>query len=349
MAANSVLMVTAGPAQNSNVAIEAIGVEMVMTVLPLSDTSLAPSRVLIDRVEYAITTAEGAKAPVVMQGSVDAVRMTGSSDLRRPGQAAEALFAGQGVSKAAYQTGASQGTLTVPEGSGNWSGTVTFATGSSAGTVAVENGKMRWDASGQANRFMVNAADGAPGLGVQMRAIEFGFAMPFAPSEQMAPLQFRLALDQVVLDDALWAMIDKDGALPRDPARMIIETEGEARVTQRIDQLQPGAAPPFELGAVTVKAADLTALGAGLTTRGTVEFRQPDYQPIGKLTVTATGTEKVLNGLASAGLIDAVTAQTGILMANAYSVPGATEGERVTEVVMGVDGIKVNGQRLGGP
>lgn len=349
MAADSVLMVTAGPEQDANVAIEAIGVEMGMTVLPLDDTSLAPSRILIDRIEYAIAAAQVAKAPVAMQGSVDAVRMTGSSDLRRPGLAAEALFAGQGISKVAYQTGSSQGTLTVPEGNGTWSGTVTFASGSSAGTMAIENGAMRWDAAGQANRFTMSTAAGAPGLGVEMRAIEFGYAMPFAPSGQMAPLLFRLALDQVILDEALWAIIDADGTLSRDPARMIIETEGEARMTQRLDQLQPGAAPPFELGSVTVKAADLTALGAGLTTRGAVEFRQPGHLPIGKLTVTVTRAEDLMNSLATAGLVDAVTAQTGILMANAYSVPGATEGERITEIVMGVDGVKVNGQRIGGP
>jgi len=349
LAADSVLMVTAGPTQDINVAVEAIGVQMGTTVLPLDNTGMAPSHVLIDRLEYAIAATEDAKKPVVLQGSVDAVRMTGSSDIRRPGFAAEALFAGKGTSKAAYQTGASEGTLKVPEGSGDWSGTVTFKSGSGAGTVAVENGAMRWDSASQANRFTLGTADGAPGPSVEMRAIEFGYAMPFAPSEQMAPLLFRLALDQVMPDDALWSLIDAGGTLPRDPARLIIETEGEARMTQRLDQFQPGAAPPFELGAMMVKAADLTALGAALTTRGNLELRQPLMQPVGKFTITLKNATELLGKLAAAGIIDEFTARAGAMMADTYTVPGAAEGERISEVVLGVDGIKVNGRRIGGP
>jgi hypothetical protein len=52
--------------------------------------------------------------------------------------------------------------------------------------------------------------------------------------------------------------------------------------------------------------------------------------------------------LADAGLIDPATAQTVMLMATGFTTPGTEPGQRVSEVVMTLDGVTVNGQPIGG-
>lgn len=353
MTAASVLAVSAGPEQTSDIAVEFKGLEMGVTLPAPGSTGPVPSRLLIDRTEYAVSVSgavSGKNAnPVVLNGAVDAVRMTGTSDIMGPKDMLAALFEGTGSSSVAYQTGASETVITVPAGAASWAGTITLAAASSAGTMAIENGLVRLDAAGQANRVAVRIAapgDAGPSFGTELRTIEVGYAVPIVPGPEMVPLTFRLALDEVAPDAALWSLIDAGGVLPHDPARLVIDIEASARVLRPLDQTGPGQEPPLELGTAKIRAADLRALGASVTARGDVVFVPPQQQPVGKVTVTLTNVMALIDKLAAAGLITPEMAQTATGMAAGLTVAGATPGARVAEVELTPEGIKVNGIAL---
>jgi hypothetical protein len=350
--ARSILMVSAGPDQTSNIAVELKGVGFTGTLPRDAGAFPVTSVSTVDRIEYAIAVTNADASPTALEGALNAVRMTAQTDIAGPSAWVEMFTGGTGTSNMAYQTGASDGAIRAAGGPAGREVILTFAAGSTAGTVAIADGRIRLDAASQANRFALTVAPGAegaedPSYGADLRAIEFGYAVPLAPSDAMSPVILRLALDQATPNEALWTLLDVNGKLPRGPARLVIDLEGTARVTAPLTEQRPGAAPPFELGNFSIKAADLTALGAGVTARGDVEFLQPIQQPIGKVTVTLTNAARLLGNLAEAGLIDPGTAQTAMLMADGLTVPGAGAGERVAEIEMSLDGITVNGMPVG--
>jgi hypothetical protein len=251
----------------------------------------------------------------------------------------------------AYQTGASEAVARAGLGPEQQQGSVRVEAGSTAGTLSLTNGVFELANASKANRLaFTNGLETSVGtmFGGEMRAVEIQVSGPFAPSETMVPMAFRLALDEVIADDALWQLIDAGGKLPHDPARLVIDVAGTARITGSLTDLRPGDAAPVEIGTVAIRSAEISALGAGATASGDVEFQQPGNRPVGTVTVTLNKAEEMMVNLVDAGLVDPVTVQTLMLMATAFTAPGAQAGELVSKIVMSADGITVNGQPMGG-
>lgn len=349
LSAKSMLVATGEPEQDLKVAIDLRGISADFTLPPPGLPGKVPSRAQIDRIEYGLAVSKSGGKPVVVQGSLDALQMTGETDMVGPKEVTEKMLSGEGNSSLAYQTGASEGSITVPEGTGQWTGSVRFSAASTAGTAAIENGVIRFETSGQASHVaLAPAAAGGqgPGLGAAISSLELAYALPFAPSQELGPVGFRLALDQVAPDEAVWDLIDPDGALPHDPARLVLDLDATARMTGRLDQTAPDQGLPVELGKATIRAAELSALGAGLRAEGGVEFLPVLQIPVGKITVTLTDAFQMLNKLVKAGLLPPEKAQMAIAAATGFTTEGAEPGERVSEIELTPAGILVNGARL---
>jgi hypothetical protein len=351
--AKSLLVVTGSAEQPLNFAVEFTALDTKGTLPPLSSGLPATGVTTLSRLDYAYTSTTPDGVAAILEGSIDDLRLTGKSDVRDRAGLLALMAGGAGTSSMTYQTGASQGVVKAGSEPAHQDGTFNFSAGSMAGTLAMADGVFQLATSSKANRMTLTTATGpdAPPdmpFGAELRAIEMQISGPFAPSETMAPTAFRFALDQVTPDDASWRMIDANGKLPHDPARLVIDLEGNARITGDLSKHRPSDAPPFEIGNLSIKSADITALGAGVATSGDIEFLQPLNQPVGTVTVTLTKAEELMVKLADAGLIDPVTVQTVMVMASGFTAPGAVAGELITKIVMSADGITVNGQPFGG-
>lgn len=349
VAAKALLIATGKPEQDLKLAFDLSGLKAQATLPPPGRPGKVPSQTEIERVDYGLAVSKAGSTPVILQGSLDKVRVTGTTDMYDPKEAAEKMLSGEMNSTAAFQTGASEGVLTIPEGAGQWSGSVRFSAASTAGTAGMESGVIRFETSGQANHVaLVPAAAGGqgPGLGAAISSLELAYALPIAPSQELEPVGFRLALDQVAPDEAVWDLIDPDGALPHDPARLVLDLDATARMTGRLDQTAPGQGLPVELGKATIRAAELSALGAGLRAEGGVEFLPVLQIPVGKITVTLTDAFQMLNKLVKAGLLPPEKAQAAIAAATGFTTEGAAPGERVSVIELTPAGILVNGARL---
>jgi hypothetical protein len=348
--AAALLVVTGSPDQPINFAVEFQALDTMSTLPRLSSGEPVASATTVDRLEYAYTTSTPHGIAVNIEGSVSKLRLTGSSDVRD--QAAMlALLAGAGSSSMTYQTGASEGLVRVGTTPEDQEGSLKFEAGSTAGTLSFVNGIFELASASKANRLAVTTGPDTPTakpFGGELRAVEMHITAPFAPSDTMSPIVLRFALDQVAPDDMFWQLIDAGGKLPHDPAKLVIDIEGDGRITGDLTKHQPGDAPPFEIGKVAIRSANITALGARVATVGDFEFLQPLNQPIGTATITLNKAEEMMVKLADAGLIDPVTVQTVMLMAMGFTAPGTEPGELVSKIVMGADGISVNGQLISG-
>jgi hypothetical protein len=355
--ARSVLIVTGSAEQPLNVAIELTALDAGMTLPAISSAGSndlpRTSRTTFGRIDYAYTSTTPDGVAAQLEGSIDNLRLTGTSNIRDRAGFLALLAGSESISSVTYQTSASQAAIRLADGPQQQGKVFNFSTGSTAGTFSLANGIFEITSVSQANRVTVSATTAPatpPGesLSAELRAVEMRMTGPFAPGETMAPFALRFALDQLAPDDAIWSQIDAAGALPRDPAQLVIDIEGSARIIGDLTKNRPGEAPPVEIGNLSIRSADIAALGASLTTRGDVEFLQPLNLPVGTVTVTLTKVEALVVKLVDAGLIDPVTAQTVMLMATGFVAPGSEPGELVSEIVMTLDGITVNGKPVGG-
>ena len=350
--ADSVLMVTGGKAPEGTMAVEFVKPEQRTTLPDPASGEQITGVTTIERIDYAFGAKGTDGTEISFEGTVDAVQMTGKANIWGQAMAA-ALFTGlDAVADGAYQTGASRFTINTKPAEGGQGGTFSGSSASSAGTVAIKAGRMEIAASSRENEVTLAAdppfeSTGGKPVSWAMRSAEAIYAVPIAPSEAPVPFSLRFALDEVIPDEVLWNLIDPATTIARDPGRLIIDVEGTARLTQALSDVPPGAPPPVEVGNVSVKALDVTALGAGITTRGDVEFLQPVWVPAGTMTVTFTNLLEVANKLVEAGVLAPKIHQTMALMSAVYTRPGEAPGELVSEVVMGMDGITINGQPFG--
>lgn len=350
--ADTVLVVTEGEASTGTIAVEFVAPEQRTTLPDPASSDQMASAVKIERIDYAFGSKGTDGTEISFQGSVDSVQMTGKSNVW--GRAiTTALFTGTDTAAdGAYQTGASQFTINTKPAEGGQGGTFSGTSASSAGTVSIKDGRMEVAASSRANEMTLAAeppfdSTGGKPVSWTMRSAEAIYAVPIVPSEIMVPFSLRFALDEVVPDQVVWDLIDPAAAIARDPARLIIDLEGTARLNEALDAAEPGGPPPVEVGNVSVNAMDLTALGAGFATRGNLEILQPLWVPSGRLTVTFTNLLDVVGKLTEAGVLTPEARQTIALMSAVYTRAGETQGELISEVLMGLDGITVNGQPLG--
>jgi hypothetical protein len=344
--ARSLLIASGSTDQPPVVAVEITGFDS-----QIKDFSAVPtSATKIKRLDYAYAGTAPSGAPFTLEGQIDKLVLTAriaAADGTEPA-------GGPGNANMTYQTGAAKAAIRAvagePEPQG---GTLIFSAGSTAGTAAIADGMVEVATSSRANTMMLlpepmPESTEAKGFGAALRSVEVIYKSPIAPSEAMAPFSLRFALDEVALDTALWGLLDATGALPHDPARLVAEIDGTGRITKGMAETLPGEAMPLEFGNVLVRALDLTAMGASVTTRGELEFLQPINLPQGNLTVKLNGIMLLISKLAETGLLDPELLQTIGVLAALYSAPVGTEpDERVSEIAMTLDGITVNGLALG--
>ena len=98
----------------------------------------------------------------------------------------------------------------------------------------------------------------------------FDFAMPVTKGEGSQPFKLVTKLIDLKVSDAIWDMFDPTKQLPRDPATVVIDTNGKA--TMHLDIFDPataeGSQVPGQIDEVTLNELKVSAAGAELTGTG---------------------------------------------------------------------------------
>ncbi len=208
--------------------------------------------------------------------------------------------------------------------------------------------------------IVVNGSD-IPFPQIEINAAEAGgrLAMPLTVSSTPQDFAFGLTLRDLAVSEMIWSMIDPAGALPRDPATLVIDTTGKAN--WNIDILSPevqqgdfGSDVPGQLHALDLRNLQLAIAGALLQGTGSFTFDNTDMQtfpgmpkPVGKANFSLDGANALLDKLIAMGLIPAEQALGFRGMMGMFARPGAGPDSLVSEIELTPDGgISANGLRL---
>lgn len=319
--------------------------------------------------------------------NIQAAGLSYDLNFKEPKGNDSALFKGQ------MQNLAMISTSTVPEGASNpadFGGLVkaglaakgSFTYGGGNGQIAVKDGNDSFD-------LQSSSTGGTFGFGIGQEGISYdinhqgvalnvaGSEIPFPLALNMAELGFKLAmpimqsneeqgfalgvtLRDFAVPEMLWGMVDPAGNLPHDPATVILDLTGKAKLLfdlldpKSIEAVERGQAQPGELNAVSINNFLVSAAGAKLTGTGDFTFDNTDLQtfdgmpaPDGVANIELTGANGLIDKLIQMGLVSDSDAMGARMMMGMFGVPGEGEDTLTSEIKVSGDGqIHANGQRI---
>ena len=199
-------------------------------------------------------------------------------------------------------------------------------------------------------------------LPVSFSAAEVGTSvlMPLQKSPDEQDFGLSLALSDFSMSDVIWGLFDPQGQLPRDPATLVVDLSGQAKVLfdfldpEQAAVLEATGAAPGELNALTLNALELDAAGARLTGKGDFVFDNSDLstfdgmpRPLGGLDLTLVGGNGLIDKLVGMGLLPEDQAMGARMMMGLFAVPGEGEDTLNSRIEVNDEGhVLANGQRI---
>jgi hypothetical protein len=155
----------------------------------------------------------------------------------------------------------------------------------------------------------------------------------------------------------LWGVFDPTGQLPRDPATVLVDLTGKARLL--FDFLDPAAAlqaadpnaAPAEFESLDINRLTIALAGAELTGNGAFTFKNDPASgsstPVGGVNVKLVGGNGLLDKLVALNLVPEQDAMGARLMMGLLAVPGQEPDTLTSKIEVNEDWhIFANGQRI---
>lgn len=275
-------------------------------------------------------------------------------DLVAPGDMNEMLAAGFNVDGAfTFGPGAMQLNFSDPQGENK------IDTTSQGGTVDMKMSRDGMTYEIEQNNLAVNVASFQAPLPISFKIETTGakITMPVQKSDDPEDYALALNLKNFTMAEQLWSIFDPSAQLPRDPATIVLDLTGKARLL--IDFLDPSAAAlsdnltiaPAEIDTVSINRLQVSAAGAELKGEGAFEFDNSapvgPPQPVGAADLTLVGGNKLIDTLVTMGLLPEDQAMGARMMMGLLAVPGKTPDTLNSKIEINEQGhILANGQRI---
>lgn len=181
----------------------------------------------------------------------------------------------------------------------------------------------------------------------------FNLTMPLSKGDEAKDFAFLTKIVDLQVSEDIWAMFDPTGALPHDPATVVVDTTGQVRLTADLMSTPDGAQP--EGGLLSLNVNDLTArfAGAALTGKGAFTFDNTDLEtydgmpaPTGTLDMTLTGGNGLLDKLVAMGLVPEDQAMGARMMIAMFAKAGEGEDVLTSTLEFKDKHFYANGQQL---
>ncbi|MFN4155494.1 MAG: hypothetical protein ACK4HF_12645 [Paracoccaceae bacterium] len=187
-------------------------------------------------------------------------------------------------------------------------------------------------------------------------AFVLGLGMPMVSVEEAGDYRFELRMENLVLDDAAWGMIDPGTVLEHGPLDVALDLGGKAKIDM-LDLMAAGETgePPTtmpELQTLDIRTLAIKALGAVATGTGAFTFDNAMVAlggpplPIGTADVRLEGGNKVVDALIKLGVITEEDAMGARMMMAMFGQPAGDDV--LTSKIEAREGgsIFVNGQQI---
>lgn len=182
-------------------------------------------------------------------------------------------------------------------------------------------------------------------------------AMPLQKSETPEDFALGFNLGGFTMSDVMWGLFDPSGELPRDPATVLLDLTGKARLL--FDFLDPTAslaatdpnAPPAEIESLDINSFQVSLAGVELTGNGAFTFLnkpdEPAPTPVGGVNMKLVGGNGLLDKLVGLNLIPEQDAMGARMMMGLFTVPGTDPDTVTSKIEVNEDWhIFANGQRI---
>jgi hypothetical protein len=184
----------------------------------------------------------------------------------------------------------------------------------------------------------------------------FNFLMPVGPNDAPADFALLTKIVDLTISEEIWGMIDPTAQLPRDPATLVIDTKGTAKLTTNL--MDPAAMealgdqPPGELNSLDITELRAKIAGAELTGNGALTFDNTDLvtyggmpAPTGKIDLKLVGGNGLMDKLVAIGLLPEDQVMGFRMMLSMFA--NATGEDELTSTLEFKDGgFFANGQQL---
>ncbi|MDK3017714.1 DUF2125 domain-containing protein [Pseudodonghicola flavimaris] len=193
-------------------------------------------------------------------------------------------------------------------------------------------------------------------ISVAMETIGFRLDMPVARAAEDQPFGLGLKLIDFTMPDQLWSIFDPSAVLPRDPATIVVDLAGTAKLL--VDLFDPALAEaeeaPAELTGLTIRDLHVAAVGTDLTAKGDFTFdnsRSEEFggmpAPVGAADLRLAGGNGLLDKLIEMGLMTDQDAMGARMMMGMIGVPGDGPDTLTSHIEVNDQGqVFANGQRL---
>ena len=324
-----------------------------------TDTKTLDSTFAVKSMDIAITAKETAQ-PFDMKLTANYADLTGTSKGTFLGVAVMENMATALKSGFAVDGGFSYGKNTFDLQVTDETGPTHVAASSDSGslTVGIDKSRLSYGIASKGAAFTISGASiPIPEVKVSYSEVMFNLLMPVSKSDVPEDFAFTTKIVDLAVSDDIWAMADPTGGLPHDPATIIIDTKGTAKLTVDIvDETATaalGTAPPGELH--SLELTDLTAkiAGAVLTGSGALTFDNSDLTtfqgmpvPTGKIDLKLVGANTLLDKLIAMGLVAEDQAMGFRMMSGMFATVGEGEDTLTSTLEFKDKGFFANGQRL---
>ncbi|MEX0280685.1 MAG: DUF2125 domain-containing protein [Arenibacterium sp.] len=197
---------------------------------------------------------------------------------------------------------------------------------------------------------------------VQTRFDESGFTLdaPVAKSDSPQDFQLGINLTGFSISDMIWSLFDPASVLPRDPATIVMDVSGQARML--MDLLNPESlmamenspTPPAELNSLSINKLLVSLVGASLSGNGAFTFDNSDLQtfdgvprPTGAVNLQLVGGNGLIDKLIQMGFVSDQDAMGARMMMGMLAVPGDAPDTLNSKIEVNAQGhVLANGQRI---
>ncbi len=180
----------------------------------------------------------------------------------------------------------------------------------------------------------------------------FDLTLPVSKGETAQSFGLLVKLVDLEVSDGLWSMFDPTGQLPRDPATLIVDVKGAAKMLVNIFDPKEAetiaAAPPGEVESLDIGELKVSAVGAELTGSGAMTFDNTMGmpKPLGSVDLQLVGGNGLIDKLVAMGFVPEDQAMGARMMMGLFAVPTG-EDTLTSKIEFKEDGgVYANGQRI---
>jgi len=195
---------------------------------------------------------------------------------------------------------------------------------------------------------------------IEASMAEYGldFLVPLSKSDDPRDFGAGIRLRDLTISDSLWSLVDPGAVLPRDPATVVLDLTGQAKILFNFldpaDQMAAAMSDmPAELNAVSINEIIVRLAGAELLGDGGFTFDVTDTttfpgfpRPEGTVELQLTGSNALIDNLVQLGFIAPDEAMMPRMMLGMFATSVGEDQLRSVIEVNDQGHVLANGQRL---